>query len=185
MVSDAHLRLRAATRHAHRQLEERTAILDRVRSRAGRAEVVRGFYRLHAEAEAAAEPWLAAIPGLDFEGRRRTARLANDLRALGSATPSVARDALRIDHEAGALGLLYVLEGSSLGGQVIRRQVGDLTGLSFLDPYGARTGERWRAFLAVLTASLPRPSDVEAAVAGALAGFRHAELRLCGEGVRG
>ena len=86
-----------------------------------------------------------------------------------------------------ALGLLYVLEGSTLGGKVIRRQVeasgGDMAGLTFLDPYGAQAGERWRSFLAVLDRAAG--AEPEGAVAGARAGFRHAELRLCGEAVDG
>jgi len=54
-------------------------------------------------------------------------------------------------------------------------------GLGFLDPYGERTGERWRAFLDVLADAAHDPQTQEAAIAGALAGFRHAELRLCGD----
>jgi hypothetical protein len=49
-------------------------------------------------------------------------------------------------------------------------------GLSFLDPYGDQVGERWRSFLSVVEA---QASHAEAMVAGAVAGFRHAERRLC------
>ena len=92
-------------------------------------------------------------------------------------------DAPGPDSRAEALGWLYVLEGSSLGGKVIRKQVtssgGDMTGLGFLDPYGAELGARWRAFLNVLEREGRSEADLEAMVAGAQAGFRYAEACLC------
>jgi heme oxygenase len=79
---------------------------------------------------------------------------------------------------------MYVVEGSTLGGQVIQRSIEaaglGLEGLSFLDPYGARTGERWRAFLRILDEATVTSSHADAALRGARAGFRHAELWLCG-----
>jgi heme oxygenase len=177
MLSDLHCRLRDATGAAHRRLEDRLAILDRIATGAGRRELLARFWRLHAEAEAALSPWLAGVTGLDFEGRRRTEVLRRDLDALGVPLPGLGAPP-SVASRSEALGRMYVLEGSTLGGRVIRRQVaeagGDFTGLGFLDPYGATAGERWRSFLAVLKAANP-----DEAVAGACEGFRHAELRLC------
>lgn len=178
MISDAHLRLRAATHEDHQRLEARIDILGRIETRAGRRRLVEGFSGLHADAEAALSPWLAALPGLDFDARRRSAHLTRDLAAVGGAAPPP--EPIAVGGLGEALGLMYVLEGSSLGGRVIRRQViargEDMTGLSFLDPYGEAVGERWRSFLAVLGA---HADDTEAMVAGAQGGFRHAEDRLC------
>ena len=48
------------------------------------------------------------------------------------------------------LGALYVLEGATLGGQVLRREMAQRLGVNadnggaFLDVYGAETGRRWR-----------------------------------------
>ncbi len=81
--------------------------------------------------------------------------------------------------------MLYVLEGSTLGGQVIRKRLlargQAMTGLSFLDPYGPETGRRWKDFLAVLQRECP-PDDVrsgEAAAKGAVTGFDRAGAWLC------
>ena len=179
MSSDVHVRLREATRSAHEGLERRLAILERIATPAGRRELLVRFWRLHAEAEAALAPWLAPVAGLEFEGRRRTAVLRRDLAALGVAPPPLGAGP-RVASLGEALGLMYVLEGSTLGGKVIRREVaaagGDFAGLAFLDPYGPAAGQRWRSFLAVLAGAAP-----DEAVAGARAGFRHAELRLCEE----
>jgi heme oxygenase len=183
MISDAHCRLRAATQDHHQRLEEQVDILGRIATPEGRRDLVEGFSGLHADAEAALAPWLADLPGLDFQARRRSAHLARDLAVVGGAAPTARPIAVR--GVAEALGLMYVLEGSTLGGRVIRKQVaargGDMAGLSFLDPYGERVGERWRSFLSVLGDE----PDTDALVAGALAGFRHAEDRLCTAAARG
>lgn len=183
MVSAVHQRLRVATRTEHDRLEARADLLRQVATLAGRRSVVQRFWRLHAEVEAAVTPWLRDLDGLDFHARRRTARLAADLAVLGIDAPTEGADPPKVSSVGEALGLLYVLEGSTLGGRVIRRslteQGSDMRGLSFLDPYGERTGERWRAFLAVLDRALRTPEAVEAAVRGAVAGFRHAEHRIC------
>ncbi|MBU1374761.1 MAG: biliverdin-producing heme oxygenase [Alphaproteobacteria bacterium] len=186
MISEVHGRLRDATRVDHDRLEARMDILARIVTAESRRELVERFHGLHAEAEAALAPSLASLPGLDFETRRRSVQLAADLATLGgkAVPPS---DAAVPAGVAEALGRMYVLEGSTLGGRVIRRTVearGDsMVGLSFLDPYGDRVGERWRAFLAVLDAQARTPDDVEAMVRGAVAGFHHAERRLCDEPV--
>ena len=55
-----------------------------------------------------------------------------------------------------ALGCLYVMEGATLGGQIIRRQaasrlgLGPSSGCSFFSAYGEQVGPMWRAFRAAL-----------------------------------
>lgn len=181
MISDTHRRLRDSTQALHQRLERRVDILRRVQSPAGRRRLVERFHRLHADAETALAPWLRDVEGLEFEARQRTPALVRDLSSLGGSAGPPSADPIRVTGVGEALGLLYVLEGSSLGGRVIRRQVlaagGDMTGLSFLDPYGNAVSERWRAFLSVIAAE----PDADGVVAGAVAGFGHAEKRLCDE----
>jgi heme oxygenase len=183
MISDMHRRLREATQADHRRLESRIDVLGRIATCDGRRGLIARFHALHVDGEAAMTPWLAGLDGLDFAARRRSPALKRDLAAVGGATlPS---EPIPVGGVGEALGLMYVLEGSTLGGRVIRKQVaargGDMAGLSFLDPYGDGVGERWRSFLAVLEAE----PDVDAVVAGACAGFRHAERRLCDEAADG
>jgi heme oxygenase len=56
-----------------------------------------------------------------------------------------------------------------------------MTGLSFLNPYGERTGEYWKGFLAVLERDCPPedPASGEIAASAAVLGFTHAEATLC------
>lgn len=180
-------RLRGATRLAHERLEDRLDILTRMQSLHGRRVLAARFHSLHAGMEAVLEPWLTPIEGLDFAARRRTRSLADDLAALG-VEPPPPRTAPAPGDAAEALGLMYVLEGSSLGGKVIRKQAEraglDMKGLSFLDPYGPRTGETWREFLSVLERECPPQETArgEAAAHGGVLGFAHAE-RVLLEGV--
>ena len=82
--------------------------------------------------------------------------------------------------------MMYVLEGSTLGGRMILREL-SLRGVSdarlaFLDPYGSETGSFWRAFLHVLGRETGEDDiAVQAACRGGVDAFAHAERVLCGE----
>lgn len=177
--------LRAGTADAHQSLERRLRLFDRIGAPAGRAEVVGRFFGLHAGLEDALAPHLATWPDLDFEDRRRAPLLARDVRVLGGDPLTIAwHEAPPLGSPAEALGVFYVLEGSTLGGAVIEKQLKgrgvSLDGLSFLHPYGDQTGARWRAFMAVLDAV--SPDQASAVVKGAQLGFRCAQDWLCDEG---
>jgi heme oxygenase len=177
--------LRRATRCLHERVEARANVVERLASPGTRAATVQQYCRLHIPAERALNRWLAAIPGLDFDLRVRGPALARALHRLGAAIPS-ALPAVQIDSRSAALGFFYVLEGSTLGGHVISRELErrgvDQTGLEFLNPYGARTGACWRAFLEVLGREIGTvPERVAAATEGAMQGFRHAEACLVEE----
>lgn len=183
---DVVARLRAATGDAHARLDARLNILDVLADPDGRRRLVGRFYGLHAGAEPVLAPLLRDLEGLAFPDRSRAPALARDAAALGldpERLPLCPMAPPRSVPEA--LGIFYVLEGSTLGGRIIRREMAarghDGTGLDFLDPYGTATGERWRAFLAVLQRESP-PGDDEtgrAVAEGGVAGFGHAEAWLC------
>ncbi|WP_342151152.1 biliverdin-producing heme oxygenase [Methylorubrum sp. SB2] len=147
-----HARLRVATAEAHEALErdldwqERVATLPGYRALLAR---LRGFH-------AAYEPAIAVALADEafFAPRRRLAALDADLAALG--LDDAARAALpaplapRLAGEGAAMGALYVLEGSTLGGLVIGRHVGGLHGagtpLAYYAGRGREAGPLWRAF---------------------------------------
>lgn len=158
-------------------------IFGRVVDPQGRAQLAERFHGLHAGAEAVLQPILAAVEGLDFAARRRTPLIERDLARLGRRPPEPCPMVPPASMPE-ALGLMYVLEGSSLGGRVIRKKllkVGqDMTGLGFLDPYGAAVADRWRSFLAILDRECPPTARGRgtAAVRGALRGFERARTWL-------
>jgi heme oxygenase (biliverdin-IX-beta and delta-forming) len=73
----------------------------------------------------------------------------------------------RVDSVAAAFGCMYVLEGATLGGQIIGRNlratlgIGPTSGGRFFHGYGGETGAQWKGFLAAL-GTLPAPCHSEA-----------------------
>jgi heme oxygenase len=86
-----------------------------------------------------------------WAGGRSVALLQADLRALGAAPLPWAAPMPCLDTPARALGSLYVLEGSALGGQVLapalrlRPGVDAATGGAWFHGLGGASGARWRA----------------------------------------
>lgn len=151
--------LRTATRPAHDALEGSLGLLDEQLDRDSYGPVLQRLYGFWQ----GWEPHVAVLlRGEMLAGQRRLHLLAADLATLGFSASAVAllpacplpvlRDA------AEALGSLYVMEGSTLGGRVILRNVERCLGLdanaggSYFAGYGAATGSMWRAFLIRLDA---------------------------------
>jgi heme oxygenase len=95
--------------------------------------------------------------GFNIDRRQRANLLSIDLLALGLTPADMALiprcDRLpRLENVDDGLGCLYVLEGSTLGGQLIAREVqtrfgvGEKTGAGFFHGYGSQTGVKWREF---------------------------------------
>ena len=188
-----HDHLRRITRADHDGLEQRLDIVSHLSDPARRRALVTRFWLMHLDCERVLAPMLDGVPGLDYPARRKSAILAADLAALGGAAPGIEAvpDPARAATRGEALGMLYVLEGSTLGGRVIAKSFaangGTLDGLAHLDVYGARTGERWRDLLAVLereaaAGGLAMRDDM---ARGASRCFAHVGAWLTGEPVAG
>lgn len=152
---DLLLHLRRATAAAHQRLEEKLDLISQLSDRQAVLRVLERFYGFHVVWEAAIRrrPELRAF----HEPRARLPHLRRDLAMLGRTPDDIARlavcaPAARLaETSAAALGSFYVVEGSTLGGQVIGRGLAAAgwappEGLSYFTPYGAGAGEMWRAF---------------------------------------
>lgn len=173
-------RLRAATADAHRDLDTSLGVLDRPRERpwdlAHHRRWLELTWGLLAPIEAALAAHAATDPGtLDVASRARADLVLADLRAIGVHDPDlrVCPDVPAVADRNAALGVCYVLDGSTLGGRLIARSVVDagippeattsLTGRE-------GTGGRWRETTAAVDAAgLPA---VPAMAQAALATFR-------------
>lgn len=100
----------------------------------------------------------AAIPGLDVHPKAQFIKA--DLSALGYTKQQFYKPLTSKTKEispAFALGVLYVIEGSSLGGRVILKNINTVLGHdaenggSYFTGYGGQTGSHWKAFLGSLT----------------------------------
>jgi heme oxygenase len=109
--------------------------------------------------------------------RRRLHLLAADLGALGVTGDALAHlprcPPILLPDGMAALGSLYVVEGSTLGGRVIlknvQRRLGPSVACAYFHGYGANTGAMWLNFLARLNAA--RLCDSAKIGQGALATF--------------
>ena len=146
--------LRQATEVAHERLHHVPAFASLASGRIGRGEYVallRRLFGFHAAVEAA----LAAAPslsrfGIAIEERRRTGLLVADLAALDAEPGAVAPPLAPLGSAAAAMGWLYVVEGSTLGGRHLARGLDGLLGDAedgrrFLLGHGALHGAMWRA----------------------------------------
>jgi heme oxygenase len=174
--------LRAQTATHHHRLESGLRIQDRLSAGETRGPLIAGYRAFYREAGLALKPHLRDVPDLAFSSRVRSRRF---LREAGLPRHRTVRVNLlpAIATKAEALGVLYVLEGSTLGGRMIlktlRNQGLSTDDLHFLDPYGTATGAQWRTFLAVLereTAS--NQTTMNACVSGAIKAFAFAATCL-------
>jgi heme oxygenase len=154
--------LKAATRTRHAALEQLLPLLHANLSYATYRQYVRGLFGFYEplEQQMLTFPGWDAV-GFDYTPRRKTPRLREDLRALGDSRETLAalprcERLPPLVNEAQLWGCLYVIEGATLGGQIIIKNLNANLGLtassgaSFFDGYGAQTGSRWKAFCAAV-----------------------------------
>lgn len=182
-------RLKEATRADHEAVEKVVAAyLQDVRAYNRLLQRFLGFFQ---PLEAA----LPRIPGLtgvipDLPGRSRSRLLKDDLAALGTSAHDIAAlpdcpDLPPLHSIAQALGCLYVLEGSTLGGQVVAREIGNL-GLAaearaFFLSHGWNVGLMWKRFGAATEAyAEANPEQAEAICESARRTFRALETWIAG-----
>lgn len=173
-------RLRDETAALHAQVE---SVLNPDVRFATRANYIALLLALHpfylkCETVLAALPWHEI--GFDLAARRKGPLLAADLRALGQSVRDEQPDAhcpICINLAAG-FGTMYVLEGATLGGRILRKLLRTKLGIdatnggSFYDCYGDRTQAMWKEFGAAADAYCGDfPQRQDSAVAAATATF--------------
>jgi heme oxygenase (biliverdin-IX-beta and delta-forming) len=182
-------RLKIETRSAHDRIERAIDIEERIASKDRYRRLLVKFYGFHSAWEEAAG---ASAPDPDFfRQRRKTGLLVRDLQALGMRPDEIrelprCRPLMRLSSPEAVLGSMYVVEGSTLGGAIIARDVERHlgltaeTGCSYFRSYGRDTARMWSAFGAMLlAASSPAADDAIIRSAGETFDVMHDWL--CGE----
>jgi len=96
--------------------------------------------------------------GFDYDERRKLPSLDADAKALGIEEGAVFTDLPDVSSLPKAFGSIYVIEGSTLGGQVISRHLKEHLGLTpenggaFFASYGPKVGPMWKQFGEAVTA---------------------------------
>ncbi|HKW09791.1 MAG TPA: biliverdin-producing heme oxygenase [Gemmatimonadaceae bacterium] len=110
-----------------------------------------------------------ARSGYDLAERSKVGWLDRDLTAFGRQRPGAIQTSYSLPDATAAFGAIYVIEGATLGGQVISRQVIPALALSeeggcrFFSGYGADTGDRWRGTRESIAAHLATVDAPDAA----------------------
>lgn len=154
--------LRQTTAEAHTRLEGALDLLREPLSRDRFVAVLKRFYGFHVtwEQTAAGFPELHTV----MRNRTKTLHLERDLLALGfgdfESLPHCEAARTLAVTAAEAVGVSYVLEGSTLGGKIISKALSAAPwlpqgGLTFFDPYGAHAGAMWQSYRAWASGFLP------------------------------
>jgi heme oxygenase len=185
--------LRERTREAHAAAEAAFDLPVRLADLETYGELLvalRGFYGQVERSLGAVTGWDRLTPPIDVRARRRAALLDDDLGRLGMAAPTWRPGSEpffpALASLAAALGCLYVLEGSTLGGQIVARRaraaLGEHLPVAFFSgPGGGEVGAKWRAFQTALNAFATMPGQAgvaEEAVLSARATFATLAARL-------
>ena len=173
MLSD---KIKEATKTAHQQLEVLVVKrLKAIRNNADYANLLKHFYAYFSKVEQAIAPFISAEVLPDYPSRRNTLYLKKDIEALGATTDELPiAQAPAVADTVSALGALYVMEGSIMGGRIIVQMLekaGITTGVSFFSGYGEATGQMWQRFTEVLNRHAPTEEDQVRAIAAANATF--------------
>lgn len=149
------IKIKEATKAPHQQLEGVVVRkLKAITNDKDYAEFLKFFYAYFNTVERAINPYITASVLPDYKERRNSAYIKRDIEALGESTDQLPEaDAPSITTVQEALGALYVLEGSIMGGSIIVKmleKLGITKGLSFFSGYGEETPQKWHVFINVL-----------------------------------
>lgn len=160
---DAFLRdLRNQTGASHKSLEDRQlsrSLLDPSLSLSSYQLYLSKLYRVVRACEAQVYPLISHLLK-DLPRRQKSELIFNDLLATGMSQKNIAGLPVHYFQEmniAQAMGAMYVLEGSTLGGRILYKHTNETLGLnqesgaSYFWGYGAETGIMWKIFLSALS----------------------------------
>lgn len=169
--------IKEATKAAHQQLEKTVVLrLKAIRSEADYAELLKNFYTYFSTLEKSFAPYMTAAVLPDYQERRHASFLKADIEALGFTTEELPAPAVpAITNVLQALGAMYVMEGSIMGGSLIVQMLakgGIINGVSFFSGYGQRTGEMWGKFVAAMNVQAQTAGDEAIAIETANETFR-------------
>lgn len=169
-------KIKEATKAAHQQLEGVVVRkLKAIGSTEDYADFLKYFYAYFNAVEKAITPYITTQVLPDCADRRNSSHIKADIEALGATTDRVPHaEAPAIADVQEALGALYVLEGSIMGGSIIVKmleKLGVTQGVSFFSGYGEQTGQKWGVFTAVLNAHANSDEEQRRAVESAIATF--------------
>lgn len=174
--------LKENTLASHQSLEKALLVrLKNIKSEKDYASVLAIFYGFMSplEHEIAKTEVDMLLP--DYFSRRKANWIENDLKLLSVNVSEIrlCRNLPPVEDAIQALGALYVMEGSTLGGQVITKMIADrlpklsLQALSFFSGYKEDTIMMWDRFKQVLNAVPHNAEGIEVSAIETFTAFRN------------
>ncbi|WP_207426838.1 biliverdin-producing heme oxygenase [Pedobacter sp. SYSU D00535] len=155
-------KLKEYTLESHQQLEK--VLIQDLKSLTSISDyylILRKFYGFIAPLEFQIEQFVDVQLLPDFHIRRKASSLIEDIKSLNCSVDnlSLSPHLPEISNKYQALGALYVIEGSTLGGQIISGMLKTKLGLTskgmtFFEGYGEHTAKMWDEFKSVLDGSI-------------------------------
>lgn len=148
-------RLRNETKTAHQQLEKGTIpYIKQSTNEAAYSHVLYMFYGYFSQVEEQIQGIIDESVLPDIKERRQSGAILADLNSIGYPTENLrtANELPVIKSIPQALGAMYVLEGSTLGGRFISQMLAKqlnrtpAEGISFFSGYGEQTEAKWKKF---------------------------------------
>lgn len=162
--------LKSETLSNHQQLEKNLILrLKGMKNPEDYIRILQLFYAYFGALEDQIDQYIGVDQLADYAERRKTASIKNDILALNGEVPQKASigDLPDIENVLQAFGALYVIEGSTLGGQVISKMITNQLGLSteagisFFKSYGDDTMAMWQSFKVVLEKHAAAQTDAD------------------------
>lgn len=175
-------RLREETFRNHSAIESQMPLLDPTMSLEAYYDLLSRFWGYYAPLEDRLMNRIAVYwPGKDYlwSEREKTPLLTLDLQSFGTSTALLPKctELPQLDRPAQVLGCLYVVEGATLGGQIISKHLNtnlSLTcdsGAAFFHGYGVKTGTQWQTFRHFLTSEAEQLNQDDEIIISANATF--------------
>ena len=176
-------RLKDETRSSHQATEKQLDLFNRMLTKQEYAWLLGRFWGFYVPIESK----IHRVVGmeeltLNLSARQKKTLLWIDLTSLDWNEPTIQAlplcdDLPVLDSIPQALGCLYVLEGSTLGGQIISRHLQERLGITpdnggrFFSSYGPAVGSMWKAFCETVTAYSNSPQIEDTIVDSAIETF--------------
>lgn len=176
-------RLREETSRNHSAIESHMPLLDPQMSLRTYRQLLARFWGYYAPLEDRLRSEVGIYwPTKEYlcSDRAKVPHLEKDLRVLGKSLDPLecCTNLPELNTPAQVLGCLYVIEGATLGGQIISKHLlanlglGIDNGAAFFNGYGANSGSQWQFFRSFLTKNAEPINQDDAIVASANETFR-------------
>ncbi len=151
--------LRVATKRAHQELDHMLfPHIQAIKTREQYIQMLTVFYGFMKPVQDNIDAYLNDELVSGYSGRRRPERILEDINALTEHTYDIlfCQSLPGIANSAAAFGAYYVMEGSTLGGEIIGKKIAENLrldngeGLSFFGGYGQDNSCMWKSFLVSL-----------------------------------